>query len=265
MSADNQSLCELANHLHLTILTYRRATVDTSWQGEVCSAPFSYLYYIVAGRAVIETADGALPLEAGHWYLLPSGSSFHYRCDKMMDHVYLHLTLSGAEPLDLLRQCRRPLLLDFDGAPELVFDCLHGKSDVLSALSIKNFISRVLLSGLREHAITLRPRTLSPVILAAVEYINNNLSAQLKTTEVAENCFVSKSTLTKRFQRELSSSVQKYLYDVLLSEASRLLLKENLSVLEVSERLGFSDQFYFARRFKAKYGVPPNRYKKIYS
>ena len=87
----------------------------------------------------------------------------------------------------------------------------------------------------------------------------------MTTAQVAEHCFVSKSTLTKYFQKELSTSVQKYLYDTLLSEASRILLKENLSVLEVSERLGFSDQFYFARRFKAKYGVPPNRYKKIYS
>ena len=265
MSSDNQSLCELANHLHLTILTYHRAEVDPSWQGEVCSAPFSYLYYVVGGHAVIETDEGELPLTAGNWFLLPSGCSFRYRCDKRMDHVYFHLTLSGVEQLDLLSQCLRPLRLGFDDAPDLIFSCLEGKGDVLSALSIKNFVSRVLLSGLNEHAIFLRPRKLSPVILAAVEYINNNLSAQLKTTDVAAHCFVSKSTLTKHFQTELAVSVQQYLYDILLSHASRILLKENLSVQEVSERLGFSDQFYFARRFKAKYGVPPSRYKKIVS
>lgn len=265
MPSDNQALCKLANHLHLTILTYRRAEVDTAWQGEICGAPFTYLYYIVGGHADIETDEGRLPLEAGNWYLLPSGCSFRYRCDKRMDHVYFHLTLSGAEQLDLLSQCARPLRLSFDGMPQLVFDCLQGSGDVLSALSIKNFISRVLLSGLTEHDITLHPRKLSPVVLAAVEYINSHLSAKLKTTQVAEQCFVSKSTLTKHFQKELSISVQQYLYDVLLSEASRILLKENLSVLQVSERLGFSDQFYFARRFKAKYGVPPLKYKKIYS
>ncbi|MBQ3556238.1 MAG: helix-turn-helix transcriptional regulator [Oscillospiraceae bacterium] len=265
MSADNQSLCELANHLHLTILTYRRAEVDTNWRGEVCGAPFSYLYYVVGGSAVIETNEGVLPLSAGNWYLLPSGCSFRYRCDRRLDHVYFHLTLSGVEQLDLLSQCTHPLKLSFEGIPDLVFDCLQGKGDVLSALSIKNFVSRVLLSGLSEHTVTLHPRTLSPVILAAVEYINSNLTAKLKTTEVADHCFVSKSTLTKHFQKELSVSVQQYLYDSLLSEASRILLKENLSMLALSERLGFSDQFYFARRFKAKYGVSPSKYKKIFS
>lgn len=265
MSVGNQSLCELANHLHLTILTYHRAEVDTSWRGEVCSAPFSYLYYVVGGSALIESDSGVLTLSAGNWYLLPSGCSFRYRCDKRMDHIYFHLTLSGVEQLDLLSQCARPLRLSFEGIPELVFDCLEGTGDVLSALSIKNFVSRVLLSGLSEHTVALQPRKLSPVILAAVEYINNNLSARLKTTEVAEHCFVSKSTLTKHFQRELSVSVQQYLYDNLLSEASQILLKEDLSVLQVSERLGFSDQFYFARRFRAKYGVPPSKYKKIFS
>ncbi len=265
MSADNQFLCELANHLHLTILTYRRAEVDTAWRGEICGAPFTYLYYIVGGHADIETDEGILPLDAGNWYLLPSGCSFRFRCCKRMDHIYFHITLSGAEQLDLLSQCRRPLRLGFTEAPRLIFDCLHGSGDVICALSVKNFISRVLLSGLTEHAVTLRPRKLSPVILAATEYINSHLSAQLKTSEVAEQCFISKSTLTKHFQKELSISVQAYLYDILLTEASRLLLKENLSVLQISERLGFSDQFYFTRRFKAKYGVPPNKYRKIYA
>jgi len=265
MSADNQALCELANHLHLTILTYRRAEVDTSWQGEVRGAPFTYLYYIVDGDAVIEHEGDALHLTAGNWYLLPSGCSFRYRCDARMDHVYFHLTLSGVEQLDLLSQCAHPLRLGFGQAPQLMFDCLQGHGDVLSALSVKNFVSRVLLSGLKEHAISLRPRTPSPLILSAVAYINANLSARLTTAEIAEHCFVSRSTLSKHFQSELSVSVQAYLYDTLLSEASRLLLKENRAVLEVSERLGFSDQFYFARRFKAKYGVPPSKYKKIYS
>lgn len=265
MSVGNQSLCELANHLHLTILTYRRAEVDSSWRGEVSGAPFSYLYYVVGGSADIEADGGVLTLTAGNWYLIPSGCSFRYRCDRMLDHIYFHLTLSGVEQLDLLSQCGHPLRLGFEGIPKLVFDGLEHRGDVLTALSIKNFVSRVLLSALSEHAITLRPRKLSPVVLKAVEYIRCHPTAKLKTTQVAEHCFVSKSTLTKHFQKELSVSVQQYLYDLLLSEASRILLKENRSVLEVSERLGFSDQFYFARRFKAKYGVPPLKYKKIYS
>lgn len=265
MSVGNQSLCELANHLHLTILTYRRAAVDPSWRGEVRDAPFSYLYYIVDGGANIETEDDTLTLTPGNWYLIPSGCSFHYQCDDRLDHIYFHLTLSGVEQLDLLSQCRRPLRLSCDRAPALIFDCLEGRGDVFSALSIKNFVSRILLSGLSGHSIHLHPRKLSAVILAAVAYINDNISARLKTTDVAKQCFVSKSTLTKHFQKELSVSVQKYLYDILLSEASRLLLKGNLSVQEVSEQLGFSDQFYFARRFRAKYGIPPSKYKKIFS
>ena len=36
----------------------------------------------------------------------------------------------------------------------------------------------------------------------------------------------------------------------------------NLSALEISERLGFCDQFYFSRRFKEKYGSSPREYRK---
>ena len=46
-------------------------------------------------------------------------------------------------------------------------------------------------------------------------------------------------------------------------EAEQLLLKSDLTVLQISERFGFCDQFYFSRRFKMKYGETPQKYRKL--
>ena len=48
-------------------------------------------------------------------------------------------------------------------------------------------------------------------------YIKQNLSMQLSITEIAENIFVSKSTLTKHFQKELHMSVNEYICNTDLS------------------------------------------------
>ncbi|MBQ7363709.1 MAG: helix-turn-helix transcriptional regulator [Clostridia bacterium] len=56
-------------------------------------------------------------------------------------------------------------------------------------------------------------------------------------------------------------SIQDYLFSVVISEASELVTNTNLPFLEISERLGFSDQFYFSRRFKQKYGLSPREYR----
>ena len=45
-------------------------------------------------------------------------------------------------------------------------------------------------------------------------------------------------------------------------QAKKLLANEQLSIAEISTRLGFCDQFYFSRRFKQKFGETPSSFRK---
>ena len=85
---------------------------------------------------------------------------------------------------------------------------------------------------------------------------------QLTVSQIAEYCFISKSTLTKHFKKELSVSVNEYICNTVLADAEMLLSTTNVSVSEISSRLGFSDQFYFSRKFKEKFGISPREYRK---
>ena len=38
-----------------------------------------------------------------------------------------------------------------------------------------------------------------------------------------------------------------------------------MQISRISERYGFCDQFYFSRRFKEKFGVTPQKYRKMNS
>ncbi len=264
MHMTNKDFCEKANQMQLSMLTYGRAEVDRKWYGESTNPSFSYLYYIINGSATVETKSGILELTAGNWYLLPARCSFKYRCDTYMDHLFFHIKLCDVNRLDLLYHCREPLTAT-GYAPAFLFQYLEGKRNPLEVLSVQSFLYEMVLSFLKKKHITLTAAKLSLPVQNAIEYIQNNLSAQRTTTEIAENAFVSKSTLTKHFKKELSMSVQEYLYDLLLSEAGRMLLNGNCSILDISEMLGFSDQFYFSRRFKMKYGLAPREYRKRFS
>ena len=96
----------------------------------------------------------------------------------------------------------------------------------------------------------------------AIGFIKQNLSVQLKTEDVADFASVSVSTLVKHFKAELSVSVHDYILDIVLSDSARLLLNTDLPITVISEKFGFCDQFYFTRRFRERFGIPPRTYRK---
>jgi AraC-like DNA-binding protein len=56
-------------------------------------------------------------------------------------------------------------------------------------------------------------------------------------------------------------SVNEYICNTILAETELILSTRNISILELSHKFGFSDQFYFSRKFKEKFGVSPREYR----
>ena len=259
MSFLNRALCKNINNFHLTLFFFGHTTVNSSWKGKVINPSCSRLYYVIGGSTLITTDSGSFTLSPGRWYLLPAGCTYEYNCEKEMEHLYFHIKLSGADGLDQLKNCKSPLHID---APDLEPGNFLPEFKIVDGLMLHSKVYSVVLSILKTHNIDIRSRPLSPCVLKAISYIRKNLSAQLTTEKIAENTFVSKSTLTKHFRKELNMSVQEYLYDAIMFEAAELLTRGSHSILQISEKLGFSDQFYFSRRFRQKFGTSPREYKK---
>lgn len=248
------------NSIHLQLIFTGRATVDPQWQGENAVATYSRLYYIVSGEALIETETSTLCLQPGNWYLLPAGCQFSYRCPKKMDHVYCHLKLCGANGFDLLQCCGQPCSIS---AAELPGDSFltQPENTLFGSILLRQNLYAIITAILQANNIPLRQTTFSPCVEQAIVYINANLHAKLTLSQVAEKAFVSRSTLTKHFRRELGTSVNAYIMDALLSQARQQVISTTLPIRTISENLGFTDQFYFSKCFKAKFGLPPQKYR----
>ena len=259
----NYAICKQVNRIKLNLILFGHARVNAEWQGSVYSPVFSRLYYIAGGRSSITPEGGEkVQLEAGKWYLIPTGCSFSYQCDEEMEHYYFHLKLSDYDGTDLLRKCQAPLCLELQESYTAVMDRCATGSDVSDGLALQNAAFAVLSVMLRRSGTDLRTENYSPCVMKAIRYINDNLSVKLTIAEIAEAIFVSKSALTKSFRKELAMSVNEYIYDVVMSKAEYLLRAGDLSISEISERFGFYDQFYFSKRFREKFKRSPREYRK---
>ena len=261
----NNAICNSGNRLHTELLTFGFAGVDPNWGGRVVLPVYSRLYYITDGAFTIRTSDGEVTtLQKGNWYLIPSGCSFTYHCSNMMEHFYLHIKLCDFDGTDLLRNCRKPLCLKPETEPDTAFltSCLTD-SAILGSLQLRQTVLDVLIAFLETHSITISTEDYSPCIYKALVYIKQNLSMQLTIPQIAEKVFVSKSTLTKHFQKELGMTVGAYICNTIMSEAERLLITSNISIHDLCQKFGYNDQLYFSRRFKEKFGISPRNYRKI--
>lgn len=84
----------------------------------------------------------------------------------------------------------------------------------------------------------------------------------LDVNAVCEVGFISASGLQRAFGKHFGVSPKQYLNKLRMNRALELLAENTLSVKEIAFACGFSDEKYFSRAFKKKYGYPPSRLRK---
>ncbi len=260
----SSALSYLFNHMELELLDSGYALLDTSWnQRGVCS-PFSRLYYVLSGEGVLEDGEGReMRMLPGNFYFIPSGMTFHYRCEGSLEKLYFHLTVRGADRYDLLAGQKG--FAEFP-CPELADGSLlslYRGSDSIAAARLQALLWRDVARILSVYP-TLGTASVvySTLVRRAIGYIRAHLANSLRTEDVASALFVSSSCLATRFRREVGISIGRYIDDMVAFRARELLLRDELSIGEISARLGFCDQFYFARKFRRIHGETPGSFRR---
>ena len=258
----NQELCKLSDRIKVNLISFGYATVGTEWTGEVLSPVFSRLYYIASGKAAIIADGKKIMLNEGNWYLLPAEFSFEYECEKELEHYFMHLQLCDYDETDLLRECKTVLCIKAESKDIDILKTSIESKNALDGMNLCYTAFSILFDMLKKYDVNIRTENYSPCVKSAIRYIKKNLSVNLTVSEISEKSFVSKSTLTKHFKKELGMSVSQYVFDLIMTGAEHELSESDKSIQSISEKYGFYDQFYFSKRFKEKFGVPPVKYRK---
>ena len=97
-------------------------------------------------------------------------------------------------------------------------------------------------------------------IANCVRYIDANFcDPNINIDAVCATAFISVSSLQRAFAKYFGMSPKQYLIQLRMNRALELLTESELSVKEISSACGFTDEKYFSRAFKKKYGYPPSQ------
>lgn len=102
----------------------------------------------------------------------------------------------------------------------------------------------------------------TPDFLNSVDqYLSQNLSEQLSLQAVCSVFGISQTYLSRLFRKYKNMSFNEYLTVMRVDKAKELILQNpGMPLKDVASFVGYNDQFYFSRVFRAVTGVPPSEY-----
>lgn len=265
----NYRMTDLLNTIGFHLRCSGTAELDMFWRIDpqrpdmFLASPYARLYYIFSGKGYVEHGNKRETMEEGHIYLLPSLMPLRLSCEDGFGQLFFMLNLPSENSYDILSE------LDHVCTGKITGERLAAVCRAYENVNYSNalYIGQTLFSDIREMTegetfMQTPVKQYSSLVRQVLLYLRQNRSASLRTEDVAAHFHVPADTLRRRFREEVGSTLSQYITESVFIEAKRLLSTTDMNVGQVSDALGFCDQFYFSRKFKELSGVSPNHYRR---
>ena len=94
-----------------------------------------------------------------------------------------------------------------------------------------------------------------------MEYIQSHLHSELNLDKLAEQVYLNRQYLSRLFKQETGYTITQYITNCRLEKAMYYLSHYSQdSIVEISEKCGFTDPNYFSRVFKKYVNTTPTQY-----
>ena len=245
----------------------------------------SAVHSCLAGRHDMRSGDVVL-LRPGVWHGYEDCLEFEvYNCCFSSELLRRELSWTREDPLlgyllwagPYSARGRGVLVTSLDGA---AFEESLTHLDALAALRHRPFaehradvIGRLsLVFSLLGHAVARAGRILPrepgsahPAVGRAVRMLEADLARRWTLTELAAELHLTPGHLVRLFNAATGLPPMAYLAQVRAEHAALLLLHSDAPITAIGRAVGWPDQNYFARRFKAHYGLSATTYRKRFA
>lgn len=95
----------------------------------------------------------------------------------------------------------------------------------------------------------------------AVRYIEKNFKNNITLKDVADYMNFSNTYFSKSFKKYVGVNFNKYITEIRIKEAKRLLEKTSISINDLAFDMGYNEPNYFCKVFKKMEGITPSEYR----
>ena len=237
-----------------SILSYDECITPSNWDFPNITRPFSIIYYCLGGTAFYRLGNNERQFKKDHLYVLPANTVYSLREDPndKFYSVYVHTFTSPAFSGIIEVDVKSDRLLD--DLLELLRSYLRMPREEYEKTLIEFIVSYVFES-----------KSSCPDMIEEriKKYIYANFVSVFKNSDISSEFNYSNSHLTKLFKGVYELTPKQYAERLVLEEIT-LLLRQDISISEISRRLDFSSPENLSRFFKTHFGCSPTEYIKKY-
>ena len=130
-----------------------------------------------------------------------------------------------------------------------------------------SFSSKLSVAGLiyEFFSVLMQNSTLNQktdLINSALKLIDYNYCTDISVEQIANRLSVDPAYFSRIFTEKVGISPKKYILLKRMERAKELLIATDAGIFEISNSVGYEDQFYFCRIFKKTMGSSPTEYRK---
>lgn len=93
------------------------------------------------------------------------------------------------------------------------------------------------------------------------QYIHENYMKDISLESIAKEVFLSPGYISGFFKKETGKSLVKYMTCYRMDKAKELLQNTNMKIVDITEKVGYSNTSYFCTAFKNHFGISPAKYR----
>jgi AraC family transcriptional regulator len=165
----------------------------------------------------------------------------------------------------MIVECDHALHALIDASAYAVEDESMGSSmfaDYLSRTIAAQLIRSYSKAKLKGGGKTLASNSLSTTLSEAVDYMMANIDGAINLSDIAQATNRSPSHVARMFRTELGMPPHRYLINLRVDKARRLLEKTSMSIAEIAYECGFSHQEHLTRLFRRHCDTTPAAYRR---
>lgn len=125
-------------------------------------------------------------------------------------------------------------------------------------------ITHWIIRSILGENLDLRMISSNYAVARAQHYMEQHFDKNITVEDLAGLNHMSSSSFNRIFKNELGVTPIKYLIEIRIEKAKKLLRRNDIPIIEIASRCGFGSSAHFASNFKRLAGVTPSEYRNTY-